>query len=194
MRRIITTIALTFCYIISVAQIPDEHLKFKGVPIDGSLNTFISKMKSAGFSYQGTEGSTAVLQGDFAGFKDCFIGVSTLDNLDVVSGICVLFPERDDWSTLEHDYFLLKDMLTEKYAKPTESVEEFEYHKNPEDNATRFHLLKMDQCKYHTMFEIPNGTIYLYLTHQGYGKCCVGLLYWDKINSNAVRAKAMDDL
>ena len=53
----------------SFAQTDAQHLKFKGVPIDGTLAAYVSKMKAAGFSDLGIKDGTAVLQGDFAGFK-----------------------------------------------------------------------------------------------------------------------------
>lgn len=64
----------------SFAQTDAQHLKFKGVPIDGTLAAYVSKMKAAGFSDLGIKDGTAVLQGDFAGFKGCIIGVSTLND------------------------------------------------------------------------------------------------------------------
>ena len=54
------------CYIICSKAI-QEHLTFKGVPIDGTLSEYVAKMKSAGFKYLGEQDGTAILQGDFAG-------------------------------------------------------------------------------------------------------------------------------
>ena len=108
MNKLISIITMMLCYMASIAQTANEHLTFKGVPIDGSLNEYVSKMKSAGFSYLGTQDGTAILQGDFAGFKGCLIGVSTLKNSDVVNTIGVIFPEKDDWSSLEETYQHLK--------------------------------------------------------------------------------------
>lgn len=85
----------------SFAQTDAQHLKFKGVPIDGTLAAYVSKMKAAGFSDLGIKDGTAVLQGDFAGFKGCIIGVSTLKTTNVVNTIGVIFPECDNWSKLE---------------------------------------------------------------------------------------------
>ena len=86
-----------------------EHLTFKGVPIDGTLNEFVSKMKQNGFTHLGTEDGTAILNGDFAGYKDCYVGVSTLKQNDLVHKIAVIFPDNDTWSTLSGNYFDLKN-------------------------------------------------------------------------------------
>ena len=100
-------------------------MTFKGVPIDGTLNEFVDKMKQARFTYIGTHDGIAVLQGDFAGHKGCTIGVYTLKSSNKVNTIAVMFPPQKDWSSLESTYVSLKSMLTEKYGEPSECVEMF---------------------------------------------------------------------
>ena len=46
MARLITIIILCLCYIQAFSE---EHLKFLGFPIDGSVNEYASKLKSKGF-------------------------------------------------------------------------------------------------------------------------------------------------
>ena len=125
MKKIILFFATLFMSVISFAQSNSEHLTFKGVPIDGTLSEYVAKMKSAGFKYLGEQDGTAILQGDFAGFKSCTVGVSTLKAVNVVSTIGVIFPACEDWSSLERDYEHLKSMLTQKYGEPAEVVEKF---------------------------------------------------------------------
>lgn len=182
------------CFIASIAQTSNEHLTFKGVPIDGSLSQYVSEMRAAGFTYLGSEEGSAFLQGDFAGFKNCIIGVVTLKNSDVVNTIGVIFPEQDDWSSLEANYEHLKKMLTEKYGKPAKCVEKFQGYGSPNDNSDKLYRLKMDRCTYETEFETPKGDIKLSLSHQSVTSCFVKLQYWDRINTNTIKAQAMDDL
>ena len=68
-----------------------RHLTFKGVPIDGTLADYILKMKKSGFTHKGTKDGVAVLEGDFASYKKCIVGVSTLKQKDLVSKIVVFF-------------------------------------------------------------------------------------------------------
>lgn len=124
MRRVLTTIISLIFATALFAQ--GSHLKFKGVPIDGSLTEFVNKMKTAGFTHIGTEDGIAALKGDFAGHKNCSIGVYTVKPLNIVSMIAVMFENRYDWSDLESDYNLLKELLTEKYGASTQVIEEFE--------------------------------------------------------------------
>lgn len=102
-----------------------EHLKFKGVPIDGTLSEYVSKMKQAGFQLVGTDDGVALLEGEFAGYRGCMVGVKTLQKKDLVHEIVVFFPSQDKWSGLSYDYERLKTMLTKKYGNPAECVEQF---------------------------------------------------------------------
>ena len=171
-----------------------EHLVFKGVPIDGTLKEYVSKMVQEGFTDLGTEDGTAILNGEFAGYKDCNIGVTTLKQKDLVYKIAVIFPKKDTWSTLSGNYFDLKDMLTEKYGNPSEVVEKFDSSYQPRDDNNKIHFVKNDNCKYFSIWKTDKGEIKLSIQHQGYESCYVTLSYSDKINSDIIKTKAKRDL
>lgn len=105
-------------------------------------------MKSAGFTYMTTQDGTALLKGDFAAYKGCIIGVSTLKKMDLVSTIGVIFPEQDTWAGLYGNYIFLKDMLINKYGKPANESERFDSYSEPRDDNSRMHELKMDRILY----------------------------------------------
>lgn len=170
-----------------------EHLAFKGVPIDGKLNEYVTKMKNNGFTHIGTEKGVTFLRGDFASYKNCIIGVSTLDKVDLVNKISVAFPERENWSSLSNNYFSLKEMLIEKYGQPSEVVEEFQSYSEPRDDNSKMHGVKMGTCKYYSIFTTDKGNIELSISGS-INLSCVVLSYYDKINSEKIRAKAIDDL
>ncbi len=162
MKRFIFSLYLAFIAFASVfAQEVSEHLIFKGVPIDGTLSEYVSKMKEAGFTHIGTHEGTAILQGDFAGFKNCTVGVSTMKTVDVVSAIGVIFPSHDNWSSLESDYDLLKSMLTQKYGEPADVVETFQGSITPKTNNEKLHELFMDRCTWYTIYRTSKGDIQL---------------------------------
>lgn len=198
MKKIITVAIVVLTAMTSFAQTQvsadsSAHLTFKGVPIDGTLNEYVLKMKQNGFTHTGTKDGIAVLKGDFASYKNCSVYVVTLKQKDLVSKITVAFPECDTWSSLSHDYFLLKEMLTEKYGKPSEIVEKFDGLQPRDDNST-MHEVMMDRCKYYTTYETEKGSIQLSIEHDGVISCFVMLAYYDKINGDIIRAKAIDDL
>ena len=194
MKKFFLVLSLLLSSVSLIAQTVSEHLTFKGVPIDGTLNEYVKKMENAGFSYLGQEDGTAMLQGDFAGYKNCIIGVSTLKAVNVVSTIGVIFPFCEDWSSLESNYEGLKSMLTKKYGEPAEVKEEFQGRVQPRTNNDKIYELSMDRCTWFTTFETPKGTIQLSLQKGEYMKYFVLLKYFDKINTDKVTSSAMDDL
>lgn len=192
------TTNLTFTFLLTTVMVvaqTSEHLNFKGVPIDGTLNEYVMKMKLNGFTHSGTDDGTAILKGDFAGYKDCYIGVSTLKQKDLVYKIVVIFPERETWSTLSGNYFELKQMLTEKYEEPTDVVEKFDgsYSQSMDDNSKMYEV-QFDRCKYYSIWRTDKGEIQLSIEHDGVVSCYIKLLYLDKINSAIIRSNAKGDL
>ena len=105
-----------------------------------------------------------------------------------------LFPECNVWSSLEQNYNLLKSMLSQKYGVPTEVVEQFHGSPVPKTNNDKLFELSMDRCTWYTLYETPKGDIKLSLQKGDYGKYFVSLMYYGKINTDAVRYSAIDDL
>lgn len=191
MKKIFSTliaILLAFC---SFAQ---EHLTFKGVPIDGTLNSYVAKMKAKGFTSLGSFDGVAILKGDFAAHKSCTIVVATMQNQDLVSRIGVIFPEQSQWQYLFGDYSELKELLTIKYGEPTDCVEEFQGYSQPKTDSDKMYKVQFDNCNYVSFFTTPKGEIQLSINHNEVSSCFVKLLYIDKINNNSVRQDALDDL
>lgn len=180
----------------ALAQVNTEHLSFKGVPIDGTLNEYVSKMKQSGFNHLQTEDGTAYLNGDFAGYKDCYVGVSTLKQNDLVYKIVVVFKEKDTWSVLSTNYFDLKQMLTEKYGEPSDVVEKFDVESfaQPRDDQDRFYNVKTDKCKYYSKWQTEKGQIQLKIDHNSSRSCYVTLAYFDKSNGETIKQDALNDL
>lgn len=197
MKSFLTALFIAFLAIATFAQeneSNEDHMTFKGVPIDGTLEKYVSKMKQSGFSHIGTNAGVAMLKGDFAGYKDCVVGVATLKQLDLVSRVTVIFPENDTWSSLSSNYYQLKELLTEKYGEPSEVVEKFDTYKEPDDDNSKMHEVQFDNCKYTTFFETDKGTIQLSIDHESVISCFVTLSYFDKTNSKLIREKAKGDL
>ena len=194
MKKIIITLSLLMVLMTSSFAQSSEHLKFKGVPIDGTLNEYISKMKQAGFQLVGTDDGVALLEGEFAGYRGCLIAVSTLKSVNVVNTIGVVFPARDNWSSLEGDYEHLKSMLTEKYGEPSDVVEKFQGYGDHQTDQEKWINIMTDNYTWYTIFETENGDIQLSLEKGDYGEYFVLLKYFDKINTEAVRSAAMEDL
>jgi hypothetical protein len=151
-------------------------------------------MKQNGFTHLGTEKGIAILNGDFAGYKNCNVGVSTLSSNDLVYKISVLLPEQDKWSGLSSNYFELKQMLIEKYGNPKDVVEKFDGNSEPKDDKSKMYQVMFDRCKYYSIWKTEKGEIQLSIDRSDASSCNVKLLYVDKINGDKIKAKAKDDL
>lgn len=186
---------ITLGFPIQAQQIQNssEHLSFKGVPIDGTLSQYVAKMKKAGFVLTGTDKGIAMMKGEFAGYKDCMIGISTLQQQDLVNKIVVVFSERNDWSSLSNNYFSLKNLLTEKYGTPEYSIEKFQSYE-PKSDGAKMTSVQLGECEYNSVFDTDKGSIELSIKNNSVTSCYVALAYFDRINSDVMKSTALDDL
>lgn len=193
MKKVLVTLVCLLMMGGVMAQ--EEHLSFKGVPIDGTLKQYTDAMVKKGFKYEGkTDDGMAFLSGDFAGFKGCMVGVSTLTSCDVVNRIGVLFPEKDTWATLVYDYENLKSMLTTKYGEPAMNREEFMSYTG-DSNSLRMHALNDDELVWFTAWSTELGDIELSLVGGNFSnEGRVRLMYYDRANTETVNQSVLDDL
>ena len=119
MKKILVNLIILFVAINIMAQ---EHLSFKGIPIEGSMTEFCQKLKTKGFTSIGRENSITLFSGDFTGRK-ATVGVTATDDGKNVFAVVVLFDPSKEWNTLVNTYDYYKDLYTRKYGKPTISKE-----------------------------------------------------------------------
>lgn len=192
MRIIFTVVCFCFSSIFLNGQ-SAEHLKFKGVPIDGTLDQFVLKMKAAGLQHMKSEDGIAYLKGEFAGYQNCHIGVASLLPKDITHKVIIIFPENSNWDGLHSNYIMIKKLLIEKYGNPTLNEEKFDSYSEPSDDRMRFIYVQMEKCQYYSIWNTENGNIQLSIEN-GENICFVNLVYFDKINSALRESKAKDDL
>lgn len=197
MKKIIITVIVALTAITSFAQTNADssaHLTFKGVPIDGTLSSFVHKLEQQGLQFVSLQDNgAAVLKGNFAGYSNCLIFAYAKDGKNV-SRAMVDFNDCDTWSLLSNMYFNLKSMLTNKYGTPALCIEEFQDVVPPTDDNSKMYSVKFDRCEYITDYSTYQGDIELKIQHMGVSHCYVTIKYVDRINDDKGAAKAMDDL
>lgn len=179
------------------AQDAPRHLAFKGVPLDGAAALFAGKMRAAGFGQARKEGGATIMAGEFAGYKGCTLSIATLKGADVVCKVSVAFPNRSDWNSLTNDYNHLKSMLQHKYGDPSEVEEVFEVESRGYPVRTgdeRMMELYFGRCKWRSTYSTPLGDISLSIRKSGGLGGHAALEYVDKLNTDAARPAAIDDL
>lgn len=169
MKHLFLTLLLTLFVGICSAQ--TEHMKFKGVPMEGTLQTFTNKLKAKGFTPIGIQDGVSMLTGEFAGYKNCTIG-AVADKSGMICKVAVIFPSMDKWGELDNCYSSYKSMLTEKYGEPVK-CEEYFNDSYDRDASSKMYGIQFDKYKYYSVFTCEQGDIQLEISHNGVSSCYV---------------------
>ena len=188
MKQLILSLLLAVC---TVCTAQTNHMKFKGVPMEGTLESFTSKLEAKGFTPDEIENGISRLDGEFAAYKDCKISVIA-DISGLIYKVSVEFPKMDKWGNLWKNYNDLKKMLTEKYGSPKICLEQF-FDPNI-INDDKIYAIQHDKYIYYSVFSLEEGDIRLEISHESIYSCFVTLTYLDNINQEKVQKQIMDDL
>ena len=196
MKKILFVIAFVFIALGASAQESSEHLKFKGIPIDGPVSEFSSKLVEKGFTKIFNNDNMIVVVGDFAGYSGCMLLLTETKDTHEMYSVAVIPSFDKTWGELESKYNNLKRMLSTKYPKILISTENFKGH-TPSSEIGKFYAVENGECDYKTMFAADGGNIVLGITNMKIGNetgCCVVLGYIDTINNAEKENSAIDDL
>lgn len=186
MKKNLISLIVLFAAVNVMAQ---EHLSFKGIPIEGSMVEFCQKLKTKGFISIGQENNITLFSGDFTG-REATIGVTATDDGKNVFAVVVLFDPSGEWNTLVNTYDYYKDLYTRKYGKPTVSKE-----KNPAHSSSNIALMAevhQGTVVYGSAWEVTGGDIQLSIEKSsGVYEGMVMIRYRDSQN---VEAKIQNDL
>ena len=186
MRKLVITFTMLFAVISLMAQ---EHLSFKGIPIEGSMTAFCQKLKAKGFTSICSENNLTLFTGDFTG-RNATVGVTATDDGKDVFAVVVLFDPSGEWNALINTYDYYKDLYTRKYGKPSISKE-----KNPalsDSNTALMAEVHQGTVVYGSAWEVTGGDIQLSIEKSsGVYKGMVMIRYRDSQN---VEAKIQNDL
>ncbi|MBP5527042.1 MAG: hypothetical protein J6X79_01160 [Bacteroidales bacterium] len=161
---------------IAFAQENPTHLDFKGIPIDGNLESYTSQLNQLGFTTTKVTDDAAMMKGSFAG-EDVEVAVYTTSRSKTVYMVVVAFPEQTSWYSIKSDFKKLENNLQVKYGKPTLQRKSFSspYY---EGDGYEMTAIKVDKCNYYTRFTTATGELTLLILKSGQ----LGLYYVDKIN------------
>ena len=195
MKRILIALLFVFSCMGAMAQNANEHLKFMGIPINGTLESFTQKLVAKKIkSIQAAEG-VGLFNGAFAGKNDCNIFVATVPNRNIVSKVVVCLPPRETWAWLESDYNEFKQMLTSKYGEPFQHSETFKAGTFTSSDYLKISALKEGKCEYYVGWKLNEGVILLeIISIESPSSCLVRLSYYDAINSKLEETSKQNDL
>lgn len=192
MKKLFLFLVVALMALSAHSQTESEHMKFMGIPIDGTLDEFKSKLIAKGFVPD--PGKKDVLYGTFAGCDDCTIVCNYNKTNNQMYAVVVYFHDPDDWQILSSRYYDLKNKLTQKYGEPVDQKEEFDDPDMAYDDNSKILQLMSKKAKYNTVFNYNYiGIIYLSII-SSHTQCFVTLGYGDLINISKNDHDVMDDL
>ena len=171
--------------IASVTMSAEGHMTFKGVELNGSLQEFVSKMETQGFTlkkYLDTANG-AIMKGSFMGYSNCEIYIYTTPNSKIVRLVKVYLPEQENnWYSLKSDYTNSVEAFTNKYGKPKDQVNFFS---KPFDEGDGYEMtgVKSEKCNFISFWELDKGIIIVEITKW----CQVSIGYADRINTDLMK-------
>ena len=160
----------------------EEHLTFKGIPINGAPEEISKQLQAHGFvQAEVFQNGSICLDGTFAAVENCIIVINYSKLVETTWAITVWFPEQDSWFSLQDQYQRFKDMFIKKYGRPEK---DFEFFMPPYEDGDGDELsaLKSDYVTYMSFFYTDLGVITVELDTS----CCLKITYEDKFNSDLV--------
>ena len=183
----------TLCFlIVAIVANAQEHLSFKGIPIEGSITTFCQKLKAKGLVQVHSADNIRLFTGDFTG-RDATIGVVADQTGKKVFSVVVIFPASGEWNSLVNTYDYYKDLYTEKYGSPSFNKE---YNPSRSDSNTSL-MAEVHQgtVVYGSVFNAPGGTIELTIDRaDGVYQGQVIIRYKDAQNVHEKRQSDLDEI
>jgi len=163
---------------ISLTLYAQDHLTFKGIPIDGPLSAFVEQMKAAGFTLTLSTTNGVAMEGTFAGFDDCTVLIVCTANSKTVWKVAVKLPVQNSWSSARYRYADFKDRFTDKYGKPSDC---FEFFMSPYEEGDGYELqaIGLEKGHYSTYWQLPGGIIAVEISASNNTKGWVQFTYED---------------
>lgn len=184
MRRMTLLMLCVFVASGIMAQSRQKHLEFMDTYISGKLNTFLREMIKKSFTLEKiNEDGTAIMKGDFGGYKDCDLYIYTTGPKHTVYSVVVSLPYRETWAALSDDYYSLKKKMKKKLGDPDTFLEEFDNPGIPEDWKMMY--VRTGRCNFRSTFGRDYGTITLMINNVVFERDTysnVRIVYLDNMN------------
>lgn len=192
MKRLLLLVVLAVCMAgTSLAQ-EAEHLKFKGIPIEGSVDDFGKKLVAEGFS----QVAKNAYRGKFMR-SDCTVVLIAADN-GMIWRVAIAFGDVKTWSTLRSSFDGYIDLYKEKYGAPTKVTKTFTGHyansvQSSPDMA--MYAIYNDACNYNAYWKLKQGSIDMSIVKgKSIKSGVIVITYTDDANKAVVRSADLDEI
>ena len=194
-------IAILFSFLLlTIVTLGQDHASFKGIPINGTLDSFTTKLKAQGFTCVDSQSGISTLTGTFAAVSNSNIYVVSTNNL--VWKVVVEFPRESTWVSAVKSYNEFKESFGKKYETNSLDKEYFPegFSGSPDDSyfkrSEMYDALKKETAKWDSTFPIPGGmaVVRIIPSFEGYSYFRVVLEYYDWVNTEARDKAVIDDI
>ncbi len=133
-----------------------EHLAFKGIPIAGSNNSFVEKLKTKGFTFSKMEDNIGMLKGNFINLSCDLYTVGSV-NSNTMWKVYITFDDEISWTSLKSSYLKVKEQYQGKYGKG----KSYEFFSKPyyEGDGYELQAISKERCTYSTFWNTDEGNI-----------------------------------
>ena len=142
--------------LMSTMLFAQEHLDFRGIPIDGHIDEFISKMKELGYKMADKIDGIAIMEGKFTN-KNVNLFIVYTQETNTVWKVAVFFDKATSWSSIKSDYREYKELYEKKYG----AGRSYEFFSDPyyEGDGYELQAIRKEKCRYMTFFDCATGGI-----------------------------------
>jgi hypothetical protein len=175
-------------------MLPEDvpHLKFMGIPVDGSPLPMLDKLQGKGFTYVDKKGGVFILTGTFSGVENCAVGLTTKENF--VWKVSVSFPSQLSWNAVKAQYEKYKNSYIDKYQIRPEVTEKLS--SRFREGTGQEHWGFEDQAStWQSVFYLPEGFITLAIMfNRQQSNLFLVVDYVDKVNYIMKEQIDMEDI
>ena len=172
--------------VLCLSATAQEHLSFEGIPIDGPVGEFVSKLNDAGFKDLGNGDLRTLLKGTLYG-RECKLIIKSTPRSGTVYAVTATFPIRNNWRLCKEDYLEAQSALARQFGKPTR-IEKFE-RPYREGDGLELHHLNMGLCKWISTYNTPGGPVTLRLAPVIVNNGQVTVYWEDSVNTELLSSE-----
>lgn len=177
-------IIFIFLFLSFFNSFAQNHLKIKGIEINGTLPQFVDSLKMTGFTVEEINSTYAVLTGPFLGYKNVELIVAATPISGTVYAVNVWFAPYKEWAILKSIYEHCVETIETKYNVKGEAYHNFHWPYKEGDGNEIFALYN-NKLEYSTGFTLNEGAaIVMIRKTENFKEGQVLISYTDKINSN----------
>lgn len=156
----------------------EEHLSFKGVPIDGKIDNVVILLEKMGYTKDDVYGNVVVMQGLYEGERvEIYVFSTPISR--IAYQIVVCYPETHSWQLLKSRYSNTVKQFVQRYGIPSDHSELF---LSPfyEGDGYEIEAVKDEKCKYASYFKAKNGYVDIRISKL----CHVNITFIDDKNAD----------